>query len=68
MVGCIASVVRRIAGSEGGVALAFQVDRMVVVQGEPLPVVLWELPSEWKAASPAARASSLGAGCWWSVT
>ena len=33
-----------VTGGEGGVALALQVDRMVVVQGEPVPVVLGQFP------------------------
>ena len=33
-------VIRISGGGEGGVALALQVGRMVMVQGEPLPVVL----------------------------
>ena len=33
-----------VTGGEGGVALVLQVDRMVVVQGEPLPVVLGRFP------------------------
>ena len=33
-----------ITGSEGRVALILQVDEMLVVQGEPLPVVLGQFP------------------------
>ena len=38
------ALVSRITGGEGGVALVLQVDGMVVVQGEPLPVVLGQFP------------------------
>ena len=45
MVGAVAVSISRIAGGgEGGVALVLQVDRMIVVQGEPLPVVLGQFP------------------------
>ena len=37
-------LVSRITGSEGRVALILQVDEMLVVQGEPLPVVLGQFP------------------------
>ena len=36
--------ISRFTGSEGGAALVLRVDGMVVVQGEPLPVVLGQFP------------------------
>ena len=49
---------------EGRVALALQVDGMVVVQGEPLAVVL----GQFALGVERGQACGLGAGCWWSVT
>ena len=57
----------RPCGGEGSRRLVFQVNGMDVVQGEPLTEVFRQLPPGWKAANPAARAFSLGAGCWWTV-
>ena len=44
VVGAAAALFSRFTGGEGGVALVLQVDGMVVVQGEPLPVVLGQFP------------------------
>ena len=42
-----------ITGGEGRAALAFQVDGMVVVQGEPLQVVLGQFPIQVECGQPA---------------
>ena len=58
----------RLTGGEGRVALALQVGGMVVVQGEPLPVVLGQFPLGVKGGQPCGPRLLPGLGCWWSVT
>ena len=52
MVGAVAVFASRITGGEGRVALALQVGRMIVVQGEPFPVVLGQFPLRVEGGQP----------------
>ena len=52
VVGAIAAAISRITVGEGRVALALQVDRMVVVQGEPLPVILGQFALRVEGGQP----------------
>ena len=47
-----ATVIYGTGQGEGRVALALQVDRMVVVQGEPLPVALGQFPLGVEGGQP----------------
>ena len=52
VVSTVAVRVGRVTGREGGVVLVLQVDRMVVVQGEPFPVVLGQFPLRVEGGLP----------------
>ena len=52
VVGAVASVVVSFTTNVGGVVLPHQVDRMVVVQGEPFSVVLGQLPLGVEGGQP----------------
>ena len=55
-------------GGEGRTGVILQVGRMVVVQGEPLPVVLGQFPLRVEGGQPCGPGLLPGRGCWWSVT
>ena len=52
VVNAAAICVTRVSGSEGGTRMTLQVDRMVGVQGETLPVVLGHFPFRVEGGHP----------------